>query len=381
MARRRSRRPVAPRSPAITAPHGVDTRALVAARRDGRWVWLALGLVVAAGAGLAWRHFAALAERRETQTAANTAAAADPTGSPGPAGALGNCRQLPMWLSGRGGSPQASLSTSERRTMGLVLVDPGRPAYQHPSWDDAGWLGPILLDPAGNVLVGPVPVINVLDNPPAGQNTVWQVDAVSEMLKPLIELPPAAAPGPENPFGLMGLALDCETGHVYASSVMGSDRQTERGRIFQLDTRAPKVVSHLDGIDAMGLVLYRGASGKRLYYGHARTPTVWSLPVAADGRLHPVPRLEFSIAGAGPRGDDRARRLRIEADGSMLLNGIEFSFNLVAPTEKPETPYRLRYDHGADRWRLRQIGQYEVTGLEGWQSQPLGAGSSAPPGG
>lgn len=360
MARRKPRKPV-PAAVPTTAPAGVDVRALVAAQREGRWIWLALGLVIALGALLAWRHFARLA------------APPVPATDAGPAGPVGQCRQLPLWLSALGGSPQASLSTSERRTKGLVLVDPGKPPYQHPSWDDAGWLGPILLDGTGQVLVGPVPVINVLDNPPSAQNTLWRVDAVSQEMRPLLELPAAAPPGPENPFGILGQALDCESASVYVSSVMGSDRAHERGRLFQIDPQAGKLLSMREGIDAIGLVLYRGSSGagKRLYYGSARRPHVYSLAVAADGRLQGEPRFEFSIEGAGPRGDDRARRLRIEPDGSMLLHGVEFSFNLVAPTEKPETPYRLRYDHAAERWRLRMIGQYEVTGDEGWlESKP-----------
>lgn len=338
-------------APAL-APKPTDAARHAMQKPARSWRWMLVVLVLALGAGLVWRHQSGLrAEARIAQEAADT----------GPVGGVTGCRQLPAWLPIRGRSPQATLSTSDRRLQGLVLVDPQAGKYRHPSWDDAGWLGPILIDGRGDVLVAPVPVINLIDNRPEQQNTLWRVDAVSEVMLPLLDLPAAAPPSPRNPYGLLGLAHDCETGSVYASSVAGSDHRFERGRIFQIDPAVPAVKSVRDGIDAIGLVVFRGTGGKRLYFGSARRPEVWSLPLSRDGAIGAEARLEFSLEDRGPRGDDRARRIRIEADGSMLVHGIEFSFNLVAPTEKQETTYRLRYDHGADRWRLREIGNYEVT--------------------
>jgi len=63
-------------------------------------------------------------------------------------------------------------STSEKRTMGLVLIEANNKSnlaegkakqYQDSSWKQAGWLAPIQIDDKGNVFTGPAPFINVLN--------------------------------------------------------------------------------------------------------------------------------------------------------------------------------------------------------------------------
>ena len=38
----------------------------------------------------------------------------------------------------------------------------------------------------------------------------------------------------------------------------------------------------------------------------------------------------------------------------MIVFGIEFGFNLIAPTEKQETVYRFRYDAAKDAWNYSE---------------------------
>ena len=270
-----------------------------------------------------------------------------------PIGGVYGCRGLPAFVAKQGFSAQAALSTSERQLVGLAVVEsagPGPPrVYQHPSWTQAGTLAPIQLDRAGNVFVVPAPQINVLRNPPAEQNAIYRVDGRSGEMQRFLDLPAAAAPPDVNPFGALGLAFDCDTDTLYVTSVAGSDRAREIGRIFHVDSRAAKVLSRLDNVDAIGVGVFNGVHGKRLYYGLARLPEVWSVALDDRGEFAGTPRLELSLESLGPRGDDKARRIRFDG-AEMRIHGIEFNFNLIAPTEKQETVYRFRYDPTTDGW-------------------------------
>jgi hypothetical protein len=46
----------------------------------------------------------------------------------------------------------------------------------------------------------------------------------------------------------------------------------------------------------------------------------------------------------------QARRIRFDKNGDMLINGIEFNYNLTAPTEKQEALYRFRYYDDIKKW-------------------------------
>jgi hypothetical protein len=75
-----------------------------------------------------------------------------------------DCRVLPPFLSKTGLDVKATaLSTSERKTMGLVAIEVNTKSditskmYQDPTWKNAGWLGPMVITDKGEVWVAPVP--------------------------------------------------------------------------------------------------------------------------------------------------------------------------------------------------------------------------------
>ena len=72
-----------------------------------------------------------------------------------------------------------------------------------------------------------------------------------------------------------------------------------------------------------------------------------------DGSFSGAAKREILFENIGSRGDDKARRINFvqNAQGfEMDVFGIEFGFNLIAPTEKQETIYRYRYDLAKDGW-------------------------------
>ena len=319
-----------------------------------KWLWLVgglLALLLVAGAVLAARNggFGTFAAKRTLR----------------PVGNVTSCQKIPAFVQTQNFSKNAVLSTSEKARPGLWLVERSQTGemrrFQHPSWKDAGFLAPITRDVDGNVFVAPAPVINTLLNPIENQNTVYRIDGKTGEMKPLTNLPPAAKSNEQNPFGALGLTFDCDTDSLYVSSVYGSSRQTEAGRIHRINHKTGAVTTQPLNFDVIGLSVFNAVGGKRLYYGLARASEIWSIALDDNGDVVGEPRLEISLAGAGPRGDDKARRITFTANREMLVYGIEFSFNLVAPTEKQETLYRFGYDMKTDRWQMLEFSGSQVS--------------------
>jgi hypothetical protein len=271
---------------------------------------------------------------------------------------IADCRRQPQFIKNTGlASSRSALSTAEKRIKGLVLVelpasstDTNRRSWQHPSWSGFGWMGPITTDEAGNSYIAPVPVINVLDNPIHQQNIIYRVESRTGEMKPFINLQTIPLPATHQPYGLLGLYYDCHGKCLYASTVAGSTREEEKGRIVVIDVSKQQIQDELTNIDAMGLCVGGMTGEKKLYFGSARKPVIYSVTLTASGKFNGPLREEFSLDLQGPRGDDKARRIRFDKNGDMLIYGISFHYNLTAPTEKLESFYRYRYYDDVKKW-------------------------------
>jgi hypothetical protein len=271
-----------------------------------------------------------------------------------------DCRVLPPLLSKSGFDPKRMyLSTSERTIMGLVLMempantkDKAR-SWQHPSWKNAGWLGGMAITDKGEIWVIPAPLINLLNNKPDDQNCLWKTHKVTgELTKAVVFPKPDSIFNGQNPYGAMGLAYDCDNGVIYASSVAGSTRKLELGHIYAVRTTDSKIIASMDSIDGFGLGVGTIDGAKRLYFGSARNGQIQSVGLNADGTFAGNIVNEFTLDDLGPRGDDRARKIRFASDGTMTVHGVEFYFNLTAPTEKQETVYQFKYNIAQKKWQL-----------------------------
>lgn len=274
-----------------------------------------------------------------------------------------NCKLVPPFVSRLGFNVKnAYFSTSEKRTMGLVLLEASDPqkmtagaakAYQDSSWKKAGWLAPIQLDNRGNVFTAPAPFINVINNPVTDQNTIYKVDGQTGIMAAFTQLPRPNndSLGDQNPYGIIGMAYLCDNASLYVSSIAGSNRSNEKGCIYQVDAANGEIKDKLTGMDILGMGISNATGENRLFFGKARTPEVYSVALANNGGFSGQPKWEFSLTGLGPRGDDKVRRIRTGKDGSLEVFGMEFNFNLIAPTEKQESVYRFVYDGAGKKWR------------------------------
>ncbi len=271
------------------------------------------------------------------------------------------CKSQPAFLKSIGFDPnRVAYSTSENRKMGIHLIqfnvagdtsNGGKKLYQHPTWKSAGWLGPILIDPQGNCFVGPIPVINLLDNPPAKQNIIYKVDALSGEMKPYMELPVAENISVTNPYGILGFTYLCESNTLYVSTVQGSTREKEMGVIYAIDIASKKIIDRITNTDALGMGISYITGKRKLYFGSARTSDVFSISLSKEGKFSSNPSLDISISDIGPRGDDKARRIKFDKTTSyMQVYAVEFNYNLTAPTEKQENIYSFAWNEETQKW-------------------------------
>jgi len=331
-----------------------------------KWLLAALGLVVLLVAGgLWWARQGGEAEIAQITAEAKTPAAdASPQFTPTPTlppniGPVNDCIHRPAFVSQLNLGDQLYIGTNLKGYMGLTISarqPDGRVAvYQHPTWDDAGNLAAYVLDADGNIYVAPAPFVSLDLNPPEEQNNIYKIDTNTGVMSLFIKLPWARPPDTTNPYGVMGLAYDCDTRSLYASSIAGSTYDEEVGRLFQIDTANADILSQFEGVDAFGLGVYRGVKGKRLYLGSARNSSIRSLPLAEDGSLGGEQRLEFFLQQAPGGKDERAKKIQFPEDDKMLVKGIEFNYTLRAASDFVEHDYTYRYDPANDAWEFESI--------------------------
>jgi hypothetical protein len=259
---------------------------------------------------------------------------------------------------------RSAFSTTELNTKGIVLIQfPKTPAdttdrkvFQDTTWKQFGFMGSLTTDDSGNVYTAPIPVVNNLDIPIAEMNKIFKIDNTTGKLDLLMNLPKPDTTKEIVPFGILGVYYDCHSKKLYAASVSGSTRDEENGVIYVIDINAKKVVDELKGYDAAGLFVGGTTGEKRLYFGSTRKPNIYSVTLTKDGKFDDTKiKTELTLDQLGPRGNDKARRIRYDKFGNLIIYGIEFNYSLAAQTEKPETGYQFNYSEAEKKWEFINI--------------------------
>ncbi len=277
--------------------------------------------------------------------------------SPFPLGSVQHCMSDPSFLHLIGFLPGSVLDTRAKYVKGVALHELDQDghivrSYTDPSWSSAGYLGSLQRDESGNVYLIPAPFISTLDNPPQKANVIYRIDSETGKMSPLVDLPMSAPATPQNIYGLMDITYDCDTHSLYASSIYGSTYDTVSGSIFQVDPKTGAVKSILGGVDAIGLGVFNTLHGKRLYFGLARSPEIYSVGLDENGGLTHDVRPELSLEGLGLKSDERARLIIFQEQSQLAVKTVQFDFNLVAPTETEQTVLNYVYDSQQDKWQL-----------------------------
>ena len=245
----------------------------------------------------------------------------------------GGCRGTPAFTANAAIVPaelglagQLALAT-DRPEKGLTLSALGTtlPPYQHPSWDDAGFLGGIAYDKAGNIYAAPTPRLSLADNPLAGQATIWRVASASADMRPFVTVPGAATA--RNPYGIMSLTYVCGLERLYAGTVLGATPTEERGGVVMIDPATGEQTATLTGFDVLSVLIVETGQGYELYAGLARRPEVIAVALDARGQAREAPRLLLDLTQAGASASERARKLQV-AGGMLLVDLVPFNYSL-----------------------------------------------------
>jgi hypothetical protein len=329
-------------------------RASTRPRSSVIWFGLAAALITALVVILALFSEQILPGREEADAASLTPEVTATT--PSRFGYVGHCQRQPFYIQEIGMGERPLIGTSVRGVTGFAVVNPQTgEVYQDPSWGDAGHLGPYAYTETGDFYVGPAPHTSLEFNPPEKQNILYRIDSRSARMSPLVDLPSALPVSANNPFGLLGIFYDCDTGSLYVSSVAGSTPTEEAGQIFHVKPDTGEIADQLEGIDAFGVGVFNTAEGKRLYFGKARTSELYSVALDGQGSFEGEPRLEFSTT-AFPGGDNRKiRRIVFTERNEMLLYAIDFDFTLRAASVIENTLYRFIYDRNTQTWEFADV--------------------------
>lgn len=225
----------------------------------------------------------------------------------------------------------------------IIISGQKRQVIQHPSWESFGYLGPVTVDGRGNIYTAPVPVINVLRNPALRQNKILQVSGKSGELSEYLDLGGSLTYNPENPYGILTLFVECDLNILYAGTVSGSSRELIKGEVVAIDLGKNEVIGRVTGLDPLGVTVGKINGKWVLISGDSRSSNIYMRALSTAGNFtddswQPI----ISLSSRGPRGNDKARRLRFQKTGELIVHGVEFNFNLTAPTEKEETIYQFK---------------------------------------
>lgn len=274
-----------------------------------------------------------------------------------------SCKGTTAFIKSQGFDQRRSFfTTSNQKMIGLVLQEsaqagnPNAPitkTFQHPSWKKGGWLAPILIDNGGNIFTSPAPFINILDNPIANNNTIYRVDAATGVMDEFMRLPLQDSINPQNPYGIIAMIYLCETGTLYVSSVAGSRLHEENGHIYAIDIKDKKIIDQLDHVDAMGMGITYTTGKRQLFFGTGRNSDVETIVLNDKGKFSGKVQTAFTLQNLGPRGDDKVRRIKTDQSGNLIVAGMEFNFNLIAPREKQEIIYNFYYDDEEKKWNYK----------------------------
>ncbi|MBL4661796.1 MAG: hypothetical protein JKY19_15665 [Alcanivoracaceae bacterium] len=274
-------------------------------------------------------------------------------------GIVNNCRQIPTFIKALKMRQPAIDSKQQGHSGGLLIRDIANinHIWQHQSWSQSGYIGAFDRDKKGHIYVAPSPYLSLQVNPPHLQNQLYLIDNDTAQMSLLMKLPSTDIPNNKNPFGSMGLFYDCDTNSLYVSSLAGSVPTQENGVIYQIDLSNNKVISQLEHTDAIGIGVFNTIKGKRLFFGSARKPHIYSIRLDEKGQFIGTKRYEISLSKIQGGDSTVAKKIlfkKIANKYQMIIKETEFGFRLMAESNPNRKKYHFQYSISKDKWIFTQ---------------------------
>lgn len=274
-------------------------------------------------------------------------------------GVINNCRKVPSFVHALNMQQPAIDSKQQGHEGGLLIRDIRNKnhTWKHKSWLQSGFIGAFDRDNKGNIYVTPLPYVSLLKNPPEKQNQIYLINNKSAQMSLYLKLPFELSPNNKNPFGVLGVFYDCETHSLYVSSVAGSLPKEEKGAIFQIDLNTNKIISTLKNTDAVGIGVFNTLKGKRLYYGSARKPYIYSVRLDENGNFDGPKRYELSLSEIQGGDTTVAKKFifkKVQNKYQMIIKETEFGFRLMAENNLNRKKYHFQFSLSSDKWMFLQ---------------------------
>lgn len=268
-----------------------------------------------------------------------------------------DCAAQPKFIAKTGMQQPVAIDTQQSRLPGLVIKElrGEKRTFRHPSWSISGYLASTVRDRQGNIYAVPTPSIGLDTNPLARRNHVYKVDSDSGKMTTFVELPTDGDESQMNPFGTLGLTLDCDRDVLFVSSVADSTPTTQRGAIYQIDLVTGEVLRRKTEVDAIGLGIFNTGDGKRVYFGDARSSSVYSIALNADGSFGvSTPQYELSLLHLVNGNSTQVRKIRFVKDRLhgylMIVSETEFAFRLAAHSVQSYRHYKFAWSAEKQKW-------------------------------
>lgn len=262
-----------------------------------------------------------------------------------------NCEASPQFLVELGLTQDFQISTGEPGVRGLILIGANAEnsgavsRYQHQSWSRAGFLDAFVMARNGDVYFAPSPRTGLGIETPQNQDHIYKLDTNTGELVDFLTLPAAAPSTPEFPFGVVGLAYNCDTNALYVTAITGSTPETQVGRIYHIDLNTGEIAGQIENVDAYGAAVRATGNGSQLLFGSTRDSQIRALDLNADGNFQGEPRTVATLAES-----QRARSISISNGNEMVVQAVEFNY---ANADVPEgEQVRLNYDGASDTWNI-----------------------------
>lgn len=264
-----------------------------------------------------------------------------------------DCAASPKFLSDLGLAEDFQISTSEPGVRGLILIGASAEnsdavsRYQHQSWSRAGFLDAFVMARNGDVYFAPSPRTGLGVDAPQNQDHVYKLDTQKGELVDFLTLPAAAPSAPEHPFGIVGLAYNCDSNGLYVTAITGSTPENQVGRIYHIDLNTGEIAGQFENVDAYGAAVRATGNGSQLLFGSTRDGQIRALDLNAEGNFQGEPRTVATLAEP-----QRARHISISNGNEMVVQAVEFNYGNA---EVPQgTQVRLTYDGASDTWTVAQ---------------------------
>lgn len=273
-------------------------------------------------------------------------------------GGVYGCAQLPPFIDGLDLQQPVAIDTTITRLPGVVLRETAgkKRMYRHESWKMTGHVGSTVRDSQGNIFVIPIPSIDLETNPLEKRNRVYRIGAKTGVMTLFAELPMPSESSQDNPFGTLGLALDCQTNSLYVSSVAASTQAKVNGVIYRLDAVSARILDKYQGFDAMGMAVFNHRTGKRLYFGDTRSSSIYSVLLNAKGNfIKPtIAKYEASLLHVKNGDSTQVRKIRFGKDRAgqhvMTVSDSEFAYRMQADTSRRYRSYVFNWSQEQQRW-------------------------------